>query len=68
MPCCMSSIDLISLEAAIIVVLREDLAVRAVGAEVALAVLAVEVQEEVLAVHDSDHIKMKALYIGVPSL
>jgi hypothetical protein len=53
----MSSIDSISLEAAIIVVLREDLAVRAVGAEVALAVLAVEVQEEVLAVHDSDHKK-----------
>ena len=57
MPCCMSSIDSISLEAAIIVVLREDLAVLAVGAEVASAVLAVEVQEEVLAVHDSDNKK-----------
>jgi hypothetical protein len=64
----MSSIDSISLEAATIVVLREDLAVLVADAEVALAVLAVEVQEEVLAVHDSDHKKMKALYIGVPSL
>jgi len=64
----MSSIDSISLEVATIVVLREDLAVLVADAEVALAVLAVEVQEEVLAVHDSDHKKMKALYIGVPSL
>jgi hypothetical protein len=64
----MSSIDSISLEVATIVVLREDLAVLVADAEVALAVLAVEVQEEVLAVHDSDHKKMKALYFGVPSL
>ena len=68
MPCCMSSIDSISLEAATIVVLREDLAVLVADAEVALTVLAVEAQEEVLAVHDSDHKKMKALYNGVPSL
>jgi len=57
MPCCMSSIDSISLEVATIVVLREDLAVLVAGAEVASAVLAVEVQEEVLAVHDSDNKK-----------
>jgi hypothetical protein len=53
----MSSIDSISLEVAIIVVLREDLAVLVADAEVASAVLAVEVQEEVLAVHDSDNKK-----------